>query len=156
MKYYPLLLIIYLTCQAEFLLLARGDSDQFVSSRDTVRIQNRERLQYSHEQPQDSTGINSIKQPGKNGEVQDSARFPTRQETQNEEDPQDKTRIKMTGNQLIVENLPEDGILEIYNIMGAKVYNRRVKAGTNQYSLSLPKGYYIIKIGKLTRKIAVK
>jgi hypothetical protein len=40
--------------------------------------------------------------------------------------------------------------------MGVKVYNRRVKAGTNQYILSLPKGYYIIKIGKLTRKIAIK
>ncbi|MFA7492111.1 MAG: T9SS type A sorting domain-containing protein [Proteiniphilum sp.] len=75
---------------------------------------------------------------------------------QNKEKPQDSTKIKLTGNLLIIEDLPEDGVLEIYNIMGAKVYNRRIKAGTNQYVLSLPKGYYIIKIGKLTRKIAVK
>lgn len=77
-------------------------------------------------------------------------------ELQNDEEPQDKTKIKLTGNQLIIEELAKDSILDIYNIMGVKVYNRRVKAGTNQYSLSLPRGYYIIKIDKLTRKIAIK
>lgn len=76
--------------------------------------------------------------------------------TQKPADPYEKTTIKLTGSQLIVENLPEDGILEIYNIMGAKVFQRRVKAGTNQYILSLPKGYYIVKIGKFTRKFALK
>lgn len=79
-----------------------------------------------------------------------------RQELQNKEETEEKTKIKLTGNRLIIEDLPEDGVLEIYNIMGAKVFNRRVKAGTNQYILSLPKGYYIIKIGKLTRKIAIR
>lgn len=69
---------------------------------------------------------------------------------------QDKTKIKLTGSQLYIEDLPEDNILEIYNIMGVKVFNHRVKAGTNQFVLPLSKGYYIIKIGKLTRKIAVK
>ncbi len=79
-----------------------------------------------------------------------------RLELQNEEEAEDKTKIRLNGNRLIIEDLPEDGVLEIYNIMGAKVYNRRVKAGTNQYILSLPRGYYIIKIGKLTRKIVIR
>lgn len=72
------------------------------------------------------------------------------------EEPQEKSKIKLVDNQLIIENLLEDGTLEIYNIMGVKVYNRRVNAGTSQQFLSLPKGYYIIRIGKLTRKIAIK
>ena len=68
---------------------------------------------------------------------------------------QDTVIIKLSGNRLIIENLPKDEILEIYNIMGVKVYSRRVKAGTNEYTLSLSKGFYILKIGRITKKIAV-
>lgn len=69
---------------------------------------------------------------------------------------QDSLRVVFTENRLIIENLRTDNILEIYNIMGAKVYTRRLKSGTNEYHISLPKGYYIIKIGKFTKKIAIK
>ena len=69
---------------------------------------------------------------------------------------QDSVIIKLAENRLVIENLPKEDILEIYNIMGVKVYNRRVNAGTNEYILSLPKGYYILKIGKLTKKIAIR
>ncbi len=81
---------------------------------------------------------------------------PLRTEMQTNGEPDDKVKIKMGRNHLTIENLPRDGVLDIYNIMGAKVYSRRVKAGTNQYILSLPRGYYILKIDKYTRKIAVK
>lgn len=69
---------------------------------------------------------------------------------------QDSVIIKMADNRLIIENLPKDDILEIFNIMGVKVYNQRVKAGSNEYILSIPKGYYILKIGKLTKKISIR
>ncbi|MDD4778150.1 MAG: T9SS type A sorting domain-containing protein [Fermentimonas sp.] len=69
---------------------------------------------------------------------------------------QDSVIIKLAENRLIIEDLPKDEILEIYNIMGVEVYNRRIYAGTNEYILSLPKGYYILKIGKLTKKIAIR
>lgn len=69
---------------------------------------------------------------------------------------QDSLKVVFTDSRLIIENLPADNILEIYNIMGAKVYTRRLKSGTNEYNISLPKGYYIIKIGKFTKKIAIK
>jgi hypothetical protein len=69
---------------------------------------------------------------------------------------QHKINVKLSENRLIIENLPKDDILEMYNIMGVKVLSRRVKAGTNEYTLSLPKGYYILKIGKITKKIAVR
>lgn len=67
----------------------------------------------------------------------------------------EKVKIKLSENRLTIENLPKDDILEIYNIMGVKVFSRRVKAGTNEYTLSLPKGFYILKIGKITKKIAI-
>lgn len=123
---------------------------------DTEGFQNRERPEHWPEQTQDTVGIQSREEFQNNKELQDTTRLQNRQEPQNREEPQDKTKIKLTGNRLIIEDLPEDGVLEIYNIMGVKVFNRRVKAGTNQYILSLPKGYYIIKIGKFTRKIAIK
>ncbi len=67
-----------------------------------------------------------------------------------------KIKIKLAENKLTIENLERDGLLEVYNIMGTKVYARRVQAGTSTHILPLPKGYYIIKIGKFSRKIAVK
>ncbi len=76
--------------------------------------------------------------------------------TTNLASPQDSLTIKVASNRLIINNLPKDDVLEIYNIMGVKVLTRRVKAGTNEYPINLSKGYYIIKIGKLTKKIAIK
>jgi hypothetical protein len=72
------------------------------------------------------------------------------------EESEIKTKIKLVEKKIIIENLPKDDLLEIYNIMGMKVYSRRIKAGTNEYTLSLTKGYYIIKIGKITKKIALR
>jgi len=69
---------------------------------------------------------------------------------------QDSLSIKFVDSRLIVENLKKDEILEIFNIMGVKVFSRRIKSGTNEYHISLPKGYYIIRIGKLTKKIIIK
>ena len=67
-----------------------------------------------------------------------------------------ETKIKVTENRLVIENLPKDGVLEIFSIVGVKVYTRKVKAGTNEYQLDLPKGYYIIRIGDLVKKILLK
>lgn len=127
-----LLLMLCLTLGIGFPLFAQRNPDRFAMNESEEKVQA------------------NLKEP-------DNSEEPQIKETrQDEEEPQDKTRIKLSGNQLVVEDLSKDGILDIYNIMGVKVYNRRIKAGTNQYILSLPKGYYIIKIDKLTRKIAVK
>ncbi|OJV83203.1 MAG: hypothetical protein BGO34_16080 [Bacteroidia bacterium 44-10] len=126
-KCYFLILIICLACGAGFPLYSQ---EALFSQKDSTRL--------------------TIENPENTRELQQQA------EPQKKEEPQDKTKVKLTGSQLVIEDLLEDGVLEIYNIMGAKVFNRRVKAGTNQYTLSLPKGYYIIRIGKFTRKIAIK
>lgn len=114
-----------------------GESQNMEDPKDTVEIQNRE----------ESQNI---------GELQNTTRLQNWQEPQTKEEPQDKTKIKLAGNLLIIENLPQEGILEIYNIMGTMVFNRRVKAGTTEVTLPVSRGYYIIKIGKFTRKIAIK
>ncbi|NLY25466.1 MAG: T9SS type A sorting domain-containing protein [Bacteroidales bacterium] len=72
------------------------------------------------------------------------------------EEAESKTKIRVIENRIIIENLPKDDLLEIYNIMGVKVFSRRVKAGTNEYTISLTRGYYIIKIGEITKKIAIR
>lgn len=65
-------------------------------------------------------------------------------------------RITIAANKLIVENVPKDGMFEVFSIVGVKVYGEKIKAGTNEYTLNLPKGYYIVKIGDIVKKIAVR
>lgn len=72
------------------------------------------------------------------------------------EESVEQTEITFAGNRLIVKNLEKDGVLEIYSIVGVKVFSREVKAGTNEYVLNLPKGYYIIRIGEIAKKIAIR
>lgn len=48
----------------------------------------------------------------------------------------------------------EGNVLEIFSLIGEKVYTQRIESDSKTYELSqLHKGYYIVKIGKLTRKI---
>lgn len=153
-----LLTMIYLACGVGFSLFA-GGGYSYVSSQEIKIFQSeviQEYLSKQPDQPDDSLRIEDRNELQAKEAFQDTIRFQNRSASQNKEQPQDKTKVKLTGNQLIIEDLPEDGVLEIYNIMGVKVFNRRIKSGTNQYALSLSKGYYIIKIGKFTRKIAVK
>ncbi len=67
-----------------------------------------------------------------------------------------ETKIKVSENRLIIENLPKDGVLEVFSIVGIKVHTQKVKAGTNEYQLNLPKGYYIVRVGDLVKKILLK
>ncbi len=72
------------------------------------------------------------------------------------EEQKPEVKISFTENRIIIENLPKDDVLEIFNVMGVKVYTQRVKAGTNEYNVNLSKGFYIIRVGTTTKKIAVK
>lgn len=67
-----------------------------------------------------------------------------------------ETKITLAENRLVIENLPKDAVLEVFSIVGVKVYTQKIKAGTNEYQLNLPKGYYIIRIGDLAKKILLK
>lgn len=50
----------------------------------------------------------------------------------------------------------EGEILQIYNVAGIRVMNVRVESADKRFEINLPKGCYIIKIGKYVRKISVK
>ena len=46
--------------------------------------------------------------------------------------------------------------LSIYNIAGVHVQSFRVEGADRRYELNLPKGCYIVKVGKVVRKISIK
>ena len=46
--------------------------------------------------------------------------------------------------------------LEIYNILGVRVATVRIDTDETTLSLNLPRGCYILKIGKIVRKISLR
>lgn len=46
--------------------------------------------------------------------------------------------------------------LSIYNITGIRVMNLKIDGADRSYSLNLPKGCYIVKVGKMVRKISIR
>ena len=47
-------------------------------------------------------------------------------------------------------------VLQIYNVAGICVMNIKVEGMDKRYELNLPKGCYIVKVGKVTRKISIR
>ncbi len=76
-------------------------------------------------------------------------------------DQQDKSNIlEITINQttkLKMENVPTEGYLEVYSILGVKVTSKNLKTCEGgQCYLELPKGLYILKAGKIAIKVIVR
>ena len=46
-------------------------------------------------------------------------------------------------------------MLYVYNLTGVRVMSVRVEGADRQYELNLPKGCYIVKVGKVVRKISI-
>jgi hypothetical protein len=60
------------------------------------------------------------------------------------------------GNIVYVKNA-EGALIEVYNITGAQILSQRVESNCKIYEISnLQKGCYIVKVGKVTRKIFIK
>lgn len=70
----------------------------------------------------------------------------------------DKQGVELTinGEKFVVDNLPQDGTVEVFNILGTKVMTFNVNSGTNSNRVNLPKGYYILKSDNVTKKVVVK
>lgn len=47
-------------------------------------------------------------------------------------------------------------MLQIYNVAGMCVMSIKVDGSDRHYDLNLPKGCYIVKVGKTVRKISIK
>ena len=59
-------------------------------------------------------------------------------------------------NTLFIRNGEANSTIVIYSIVGTKVKEIELKSSIGEIPLNLPKGYYIVKIGEVARKITVK
>lgn len=64
--------------------------------------------------------------------------------------------IVVNGDKVIVQSLPHEGIVDVFNVLGAKVASFTVSGGIANARINLPKGYYILKSDSVTKKIVVK
>lgn len=60
-------------------------------------------------------------------------------------------KFTLTGKVLTVKNLDNGSQIDIYSVLGAKVYSFIFKG--NAETLNLNKGIYIVRVGKFTQKI---
>ncbi|WP_274289263.1 T9SS type A sorting domain-containing protein [Prevotella corporis] len=63
--------------------------------------------------------------------------------------------ISVYGSVLRVEGA-NDETMYIYNVTGVRVMSVKVDGADKRYNLNLPKGCYIVKVGKVTRKIVIR
>jgi len=70
----------------------------------------------------------------------------------------DKQTIELiiNGDKYPILNVTPTAQVNVYNIIGTKITTFKIKSGVADSPVSLPKGYYILKIDDSTRKIAVK
>lgn len=70
----------------------------------------------------------------------------------------DKQTIELliNGDKYPIQNVNPNARVDVYSIIGSKVISFQIKSGAADSVVSLPKGYYILKIDDTTRKIAVK
>ena len=47
-------------------------------------------------------------------------------------------------------------MLSVYNVAGIRIAFVKVESADKHFDLNLPKGCYIVKVGKVVRKIAIK
>ncbi|MDR3268614.1 MAG: T9SS type A sorting domain-containing protein [Tannerella sp.] len=67
-----------------------------------------------------------------------------------------KASVNVADNHIIVSDAPAKSRLEIYNIVGVKVKEIEIKSPSEEYIVSLPRGYYIVRIGEIIRKIVIR
>ena len=63
--------------------------------------------------------------------------------------------ISVVGNTLHVVGA-EDEQLAVYNVTGVRVMSVEVDGSDRHYTLNLPKGCYIVKVGNVVRKVSIR
>ncbi len=66
----------------------------------------------------------------------------------------DEIAITVRGNQLRVQHA-EGLTLMVYNITGVKVSTHRVESDDYSFTLNVERGIYIVKVGKVVRRITI-
>jgi len=70
----------------------------------------------------------------------------------------EQTSVTLTviGNNVRVQNAALGSVLEVYNVLGMKVTSIKIDSVDKVITLNLPKGWYILKIENIARKVAIK
>jgi len=63
--------------------------------------------------------------------------------------------ISVSGNTIRVSGANGEDI-EVFNLTGAKITTIKTESTGKTYSVNLPKGCYLVKIGKVVRKISIR
>ncbi|MDR2041303.1 MAG: T9SS type A sorting domain-containing protein [Tannerella sp.] len=67
-----------------------------------------------------------------------------------------KVKVNVIDNRIIVTDAPAKSRLQIYNIVGIRVREIEIQHPSEEYAVSLPKGYYIVRIEETVRKIVIR
>lgn len=63
--------------------------------------------------------------------------------------------IAVSGNTVRISGTNGEDI-EVFNLTGAKITTIKTESTGKTYSVNLPKGCYLVKIGKVVRKISIR
>ena len=72
------------------------------------------------------------------------------------ENEQTSVTLTVVGNNVRVQNATPGSVLEVYNVLGMKVASIKIDSVDKVITLNLPKGWYILKIENIARKVAIK
>ena len=64
--------------------------------------------------------------------------------------------MQVFGNKITIDNAPIGKKIEIFSIVGLKVTEIEIKTSFGEYTLNVPKGYYILRLNDTVRKVAIR
>lgn len=64
--------------------------------------------------------------------------------------------VILTGKTLQLQNATVGEKMEVLSIVGVRIVEKKIESTNPSFTLELPKGYYIVKVGTAVRKISVK
>lgn len=68
----------------------------------------------------------------------------------------EEVKVTFLNGKLTIENAPMNARVEIFSMLGVAVYQEYISSPMQYFLLDLKKGYYVVKVGTITRKISVK
>lgn len=70
---------------------------------------------------------------------------------------QEFQNVTISVNQSVVRVSGANGqVMHVYNVAGVRLMTIRIEGNDKSFELNLPKGCYIVKVGKTVRKISIK
>ena len=64
--------------------------------------------------------------------------------------------VILTGKTLQLQNATVGEKMEVLSIVGVRIVEKKIESTNPSFTLELPKGYYIVKVGTAVRKISMK